>query len=113
MRVDNIRITAVTGQRGHDGPVRIVVNGVELALHRISGGTGVGETYEGEFFLAGAVRSCRLSGPKNSGWDLRSLDVEFTMSSGDLRRHRAGALAIEPGQDIDITGTVLSRSFEV
>jgi hypothetical protein len=112
-RIDMIKVNLVTGARGTDDPVRIRFNGFELTLHRISGGTDPGETYEGEFFVASVMHSCRLQGPLTGYWDLRSLEVDYLHTDGRLSHFGAGPLTLAAGSELDILGVAPASAFEV
>ncbi len=101
-RVELLRIAVTTGADGHEGPVTIRVNGSAHPLNRISGGTGPGETYEGEFFIGGLTRECLLLGSDSAPWAIKALTVELEKDGDEDAHHVFGALTLEPGAHIDI-----------
>ncbi|MAG58293.1 MAG: hypothetical protein CMJ83_18560 [Planctomycetes bacterium] len=112
-RIENIRIEIITGERGHASPVAIRFNDFDLSLNRISGGTGAGESYEGEFFVNSVVHSCALVGPAEGGWDVKDLNVEFDHGDDHSARHAYGAFSIEAGEEKDILEPPPPPVFEV
>lgn len=112
-RIDTIKVTVVTGIRGTNDPVRIRFNGVALGLHRMTGGTESGETYEGEYFLAAVVKSCALLGPLAGTWDIRSLEAEYTHTDGQRTLVRAGPVALDADAEVDLLQPPMASSFAV
>lgn len=105
--IDTIRLTLVTGSRGTDEPVRLRVNGQEMAMHRISGGTATGETWEGQCFLAIELRSCHLVAPSAAPWDLRSLVIDCSFEDGTRTTTRAPGHTVAPAHDLDLLALTL------
>ncbi len=105
--IDTIRLTLVTGSRGSDEAVRLRVNGHEMEMHRISGGTAAGETWEGQRFIASELRSCHLVAPSAAPWDLRNLVIECRFEDGTRTTTRAPAHTVAPAHDLDLLALTL------
>lgn len=101
-RIELLRIQLTTGMDGHAGPVSIRFNGIDRPLNRISGGTGPGESYEGEFFIGSATSECHLLGPEQGRWDVKELTVEFDHGDAQVTRHHFGPIGLDAGASIDI-----------
>ena len=101
-RIELLRIRLTTGATGHAGPVSIRFNGIDRPLNRISGGTGAGESYEGEFFIGSATSECFLLGPAEGRWELKAMTVEFDHGDAQVSRHHFGSLGLDAGACLDI-----------
>lgn len=112
-RVDNLKISIKTGARGVPPPVRIRINGFDLEIHRICGGTGAGEDYEGEFYLGSVAHTLVLLAPGAAPWDIRSLEVEFEYADSKRVRHQFQCMTLNPGEELDLLNPPAGPGFEV
>ena len=101
-RIELLRLRLTSGATGHPGPVSIRVNGIDHPLNRISGGTGPGESYEGEFFIGSAIAECFLLGPTEGRWDLKEMTVAFDHGEAQVSQHHFGPLELDAGACLDI-----------
>ena len=101
-RIELLRIQLTTGVDEHLGPVSIRFNGIDHPLNRISGGTGAGESYEGEFFIGSATSECFLLGPSEGRWDVKEMTVEFDHGDAQVSRHHFGPLGLDAGASLDL-----------
>lgn len=112
-RVDNLRISIRTGPRGAHPPVRIRINGFALDINRISGGTGSGEDFEGEFYLGSVAHSLVLLAPPDAPWDVRQLEVELEYADSKRVRQQLQGLTLTPGEEVDLLSPPPHPGFEV
>ena len=101
-RVELLRVSITTGSIGHDRSVTIRVNNGDHSLNRISGGTGPGESYEGEFFVGCAAEECLLLAPESDRWEIKSLAVDLEHDNGQSTHRVFGPVDLAPGAALDI-----------
>ena len=99
-RIDTVRLVIETGNPGTDSEVRIKFNGHELPLHRVSGGTGAGQTYEGTYDVGSFAHSVFLLGPKSGSWNVRK--VRALYEGFEPRTQEYADQTLKPGDEVDI-----------
>lgn len=77
-RIDTLRLTIHSGSRGSRSAVRIRLAVHELEVHRISGGTGGGETFVGERYVGAPATAIELLGDPEGDWEIRGLEVSIS-----------------------------------
>ena len=72
-RVRSFSVRIQTGQVGTDTPVRCNFNSHEVELNVISGGTGAGQVFEGEFLPMSFAHTLTIVGPEEGEWEIEGM----------------------------------------
>jgi len=99
-KVDTVHLVIRSGAVGTSSAVRMRFNGHVVELTRINGGTGPGETFEGQFHVRSVAHSVSLLGPDLGRWEIEGIVARY--EGVEQLTRELGPLALEPGGEADL-----------
>ena len=112
--LNSFKVRIKTGSTGTDSPVRFCFNGHVLGFNDPTGGTGSGESFEGNFDPKSFAHHLSLEGPEQGQWDIEEIAVTFDMmTEGEPYEVRMGPLTLGEDTCMDLMRDGPLASFDV
>ena len=83
-------------------PVHFTINGHKLPFDDFKGGTGAGETFEGEFEIRSFAHSLTLVGPESGSWKIHKIHVEYDCENTQPYSVTFGEVALDETTEVNI-----------
>jgi len=107
----NIKIT--TGEQGMDEAVQFSINSHVVPFDNIQGGTGAGQTFEGDFEINSFAHSLTLVGPEKGKWNIREMEVGFETENIEPYSVRYGEVTLDPTTEVNLWQDPPLKTFDV
>jgi hypothetical protein len=94
-RIETFSVAIKTGSVGTQESPRFCFNGYDCEFDEPTGGTGVGQQFEGRFAPRSVPHQLYLSGPTEGTWEIAGIDIHYELSDGDQYDICLGAVTLD------------------
>ncbi len=101
-KLNLFKLKVETGDVGLAEPVHFTINGHKLPFDDFKGGTGAGETFEGEFEIRSFAHSLTLVGPESGSWKIRKIHVDYDCENTQPYSATFGEVALDETTEVNI-----------
>ena len=107
------KVRIKTGSIGTDSPVRFCFNGHVMEFKGATGGTGPGESFEGNFDPMSFSHHLSLEGPEQGEWAIEDIAVTFDVGAGEPYEVRMGPVKLGEDTCVNLKRDRPLPSFDV
>ena len=93
--------------------MRFAINSHTLPFQNVQGGTGPGETFEGQFEVNSFAHSLTLVGPDQGKWDIKKVTVDFNCEYTEPYSVTFGETTLDDTNQLNIWQDPPLPAFEV
>jgi hypothetical protein len=112
-KLNRLNIKIVTGEQGMDEPVHFSINSHVVPFENIPGGTGAGQTFEGDFEINSFAHSLTLVGPEKGEWNIREMEVSFDSENIEPYSVRYGEVTLDATNEVNLWQDPPLKTFDV
>ncbi len=112
-KLNSFNIKIVTGDQGMDEPVQFSINSHMVPFENVQGGTGAGQTFEGDFEVNSFAHSLALVGPKKGAWNIREMEVAFNSENTEPYSVRYGEVTLDETNEVNLWQDPPLKTFDV